>query len=371
LIADPIAMLRSPEGALMSIYLDRPSPGGFTALISDLGRQVKQAAVRRGREVEKSVDTDLRRLRSMAEQFESEATPAYALFASSLNGIWELRSLAHQPSPIAVLGSRPYLRPLRAVPRPIRTAILVADRSQARLFVGYDGEIEEICDPLTADIGKSNYGGFSGYAEHGVRARAQAVAARLWKEGGDILLERHQETAFDLLLVGGLEEAIEDVRAELHPYLRDLPHASFTVNPADVATGRLKDELAAQRVEFRRRRESSLVEEVLSAAARSDGGLLGLGPALDAVNAQGVADLIVAGEFARPGTMCPSCGYLDRADENCPVCGNAMQGVEDVISAAMDATVSSGGRVHQLMIGSALDHHGVGALTRFQIAAAG
>lgn len=371
LIADPIAMLRSPEGALVSIYLDRPSPGGFTALISELGRELKQSNSRRGREVEKSVDADLRRLRSLADQFESEATPGYALFASSLNGIWELRSLAHRPNSISVLGSRPYLRPLRAVPRPIRTAIIVADRSQARLFVGYDGEVEEICEPLTADIGKANYGGFGGYAEHGVRARAQEVANRLWKEAGDILLTRHQEAAFDLVIVGGLEESIEDIRGELHPYLRDLPHASFTVGPTDVSPGRLKDELAAQRVEFRKRRENHLVEDLLAAAGRSDGGLLGLGPALEAVNAQGVSDLVVAGEFARSGAMCPSCGYLDRTEKDCPVCGETMQAVGDVVSAAMDATVSAGGRVHQLMIGSPLDHHGVGALTRFQIAAAG
>lgn len=355
----------------MSVYLERPSPGGWGALISEMGRDLRNTASGRGREVTKSVDSDIRRLKGLAEKFESEIAPGYALFASSLDGIWELKSLAHRAGSIAVLGSRPYLRPLRAVPRPIRTAVIVADRSQARLFVGFDGNIEQLGETLTADIGKQNYGGFGGYAEHGVRARAQEVASRLWRGAGEVLLVRHQETPFDLLLVGGLEESIEDIRAALHPYLRDLPNASFTLSPTEATPQRLKSELESQRMDFRRRRENGLVEDLLGASARDDGGVVGLAATLTAVNAQGVSNLIVGGDFARPGTMCSQCGYLDRTDEDCPVCGSPMYQIDDVVSAAMDATVAAGGRVHQLMIGSALDRHGVGALIRFPVAATG
>lgn len=369
--ADPIAALRSSTGALMSVYLERPSPGGWAALITDLGRDLKGGAASRGRAVSKSVDSDLRRLKTMADRFETEVTPGYALFAAAMDGIWELKPLAHRAGSIAVLGSRPYLRPLRAVPRPIRTAVMVADRSQVRLFVGFDGDLEELVDPLTVDIGKQNYGGFGGYAEHGVRARAQEVASRLWREGGEILLTRHQETPFDLLLVGGLEESIEDIRAEMHPYLRELPSASIMLSPSDVTLSRLRSELVSQRIEFRKNRENRLVDEVLGAAARGDGGVLGLTATLAAVNAQGVSDLVVGGEFARSGMMCSDCGYIDRTNADCPVCGATMLEVDDVVSAAMDATVAAGGRISQLMIGSALDSHGVGALTRFPVAAAG
>jgi hypothetical protein len=33
----------------------------------------------------------------------------------------------------------------------------------------------------------------------------------------------------------------------------------------------------------------------------------------------------------------------------------------------MDSTVASGGRVHQLTIGSALDSHGIGVIARFEL----
>lgn len=368
LVADPIAELISPQGALISMYLERPSPGGFAALISDLGRDVRESARERSREVQKSVEADLRQIRDRADQFESESAPAYAVFASSINGIWEAKPLTHEVRSVSVLGSRPYLRPLRSIPRPIRTAILVADRSQARIFVGFDEEVEEVVTPMTADIGKSNYGGFSGYEEHGVRSRAHEVASRLWKGAGEFLLDRHQNTPFDLLLIGGQEESIDDIRSELHPYLLDLPSAAFPASPADVTPTRLRSELANQRADFRRQREFDLVEKLLASAGRENLGVMGLNSAIHAANVQGVSDLVVAGDFTRPGTMCPRCGYIDRLDETCAVCGDTMHQVNDIVSAVMDATISTGGRVHQVLVGSALDRHGIGALIRFPVA---
>jgi peptide chain release factor subunit 1 len=368
-MVDPLANLTSSEGSLLSVYLDRPSPGGYAALISDLGRVARQSVSSQSKPLQKSVDADLARLRQMADRFESEVAPAYALFASSLDGIWELKALPQPTAPVAVVGARPYLRPLRAVPRPIRTAILVADRSQARLFVGFDGEIDEIEPPITADIGKSNFGGFSGYDEHGVRARAHDIAARLWREASNEMLERHLEKPFDLLLLGGLNQSIEDIRGELHPYLLDLPFESFPASPTEISFPKLKEELALQRVAFRRRREMGLVDELLAASARRERGLLGLPDTLGAVNTHSISDLVVAGDFAKPGVLCPQCGFIARFGDRCSVCSAEMHHVPDVVSAMMDATVSSGGKVHQLMIGSALDSYGIGALTRFEVRA--
>jgi hypothetical protein len=39
--------------------------------------------------------------------------------------------------------------------------------------------------------------------------------------------------------------------------------------------------------------------------------------------------------------------------------------VDDIVAAAMEATVAAGGRTHQIVVSSPLDAHGIGALTRF------
>lgn len=367
MVADPIAELRSPAGALISMYIERPSPGGFSALIADLGRTVREAARSRARTVQKSVESDINMIREEAERFEIEAVPAYAIFASAVDGIFEIKALAHPVRSRAVLGSRPYLRPLRAAPRPSKTGVMIADRSEARVFVGYDGSIQELGKPLRTEIGKSNYGGFSGYEERTVRGRADEMAARLWREAGQRLLDRHLDVTFDSLLVGGHEESLEEIKDQLHPYLRGLPLGFFQVSPSEVAMTRIRSEIDEQNRRLREQRERDVVSKVMAAAKRGSGGVLGLAEALRASNVQAISDLVVAGSFTRPGVMCPSCGYLDRAGEKCPVCASSMHGVPDVVAALIDATVDAGGTVHQVVVGSALDREGVGALTRFDV----
>ncbi len=367
MVADPIAELRSPEGALISMYMERPSPGGFSALISDLGREVRDAARTRDRAVQKSVDADIQRIRGEAERFELEAVPAYAVFASSVNAIYQIKPLAHPVPSNSTLGSRPYLRPLRAEPRPSRTAILVADRAEARVFVGYEGSIAEVGPPLNVDAGKANYGGFAGYEEHTVRGRADEVAARLWREAGQRLFESHQEVPFDSIVIGCHDEAVDDIRNQLHPYLRALPHGAFAVSPSEVSIQRLRHQVHEQNRSIREEREMALVSTLIEGASRGTGAVVGVADTLRMGNVQGIADLVVAGSFSRPGVMCPSCGFLAREGTVCDVCEDGLHEVADVVAALIDATVEAGGLVHQVVIGSVLDRDGVGALTRFDI----
>ncbi len=367
MVTDPIAELRSPVGALISMYVERPSPGGFRALITDLGRGIRKKVAVRDRSIQKSVDSDLERIRNEAEGFELEAIPAYAIFASSVDGIFEVKPLAHPVSSTAVLGSRPYLRPLRATPRPLRTGVLVADKSEARVFVGQEGSIEEVGAALQADQGKGNYGGFSGYDEHTVRSRAEEIVARLWREAGQRLLDRHLDTPLDSLLVGGHAESIDDIRGELHPYLQELPGGSCVLVPSGASKTRLRGEIDALNSVLREKRERHVIEELLAAAGSDGRGVLGLAEVLDAANVQSISDLVVAGDFSRPGVMCPECGYLARVASECRVCGSGVHEVDDVVAALIDATIGAGGSVHQVLVGSALDKDGVGALTRFKI----
>lgn len=352
---------------MISMYMERPSPGGFSALISDLGRDVRDVARTRNREVQKSVESDISRIRDEAGRFEVEAVPSYAVFASAVDGIYQIKPLTHPVPSNSTLGSRPYLRPLRAEPRPSRTGILVADRSEARLFVGYEGSIAEVGRPMRADPGKTNYGGFAGYDEHTVRGRADEVAFRLWREAGQRLFEIHQESPFDSLLVGGHEQTVDEVRNQLHPYLRNLSFESFQVSPSEVSMARLRNEVDDLTRSIREEREVGLVSTVMEAAGRGSGAVLGLADSLRAANVQGISDLVVAGSFSRPGVMCPACGLLDRDGKVCAVCGEELHQVTDVVAALIDATVDAGGSVYQVVVGSALDREGVGALTRFQI----
>lgn len=366
-IGDPIADLRSPSGSLLSVYVDRPSPGGFAAILADLVKPLRAKAESMERRVQKSVRDDADRIRQLAGRLELDSAPGYAIFASSLDGIFMFEPLGHDTQNVAVLGPRPYLRPLRAAPRPVRSGIVVADRALARTFTGFEGVVTETGAPLEAMIGKSNYAGFAGYEEAGVRARADAETARLWKEMSARLLDSHLAQPFDYVAIGGHGETVEEIGRSLHPYLARLPRVTFVSNPQDVSPSALRSEVLVHDVDVRRHRQGALAGRVCDTAWSGGNAVLGLNAALEAANAQAIETMVVAGQFTRSGVMCSNCGHLGRTGTTCPVCGNTMFGVDDVVAAAMDATVAAGGRVFQISVASPLDVDGVGALTRFAV----
>lgn len=121
--------------------------------------------------------------------------------------------------------------------------------------------------------------------------------------------------------------------------------------------------------EMRRRRHSALAGRVCDTAWSGGNAVLGLPDVVAAANVQAIDSLVVAGPFTRSGTICDKCGHLARNGDGCPVCGAELFHIDDLVGAVMEATVGSGGSVHQLSVASPLDREGVGALTRFPLPA--
>ena len=365
---DRIADLRSRNGSLISVYASRPSPGGFGALLSDLVKPIRERSESLDRRVQKSVRADTARIHDLADQLEMDAAPSYAIFASEIDDMFVLEPLGHPAPNISTIGPRPYLRPLRAGPRAVRSGIIVADHANARTFVGMEGIVDEISSPLDADIGNRSWGGFSGYEEHTVRARADEVTSKLWREAGERLLDRHARRPFDYLAIGSHEEIIEEIARTLHPYLARLQRASFVASPQTISLPTLRSEVASMDKEMRRHRQRALAGRVCDTAWSGGNAVLGLTDVINAANVQAIDTLVVAGPFNRPGAICDACGHLTRNGETCPVCSSSLFAVDDIVAAVMESTVSAGGKVYQIDVASPLDREGVGALTRFPVA---
>lgn len=364
---DRIAGLRSRDGSLISLYAGRPSPGGFAALLSQLVKPLREKSESLGRRAQKSVRADTERIRDLAEQLEIDSAPGYAIFASELDDIFVLEPLGHLMPDVATIGPRPYMRPLRATPRPIRSGIIVADHTVARTFLAVEGIVDEVGDPVDGFVGKRDFGGFAGYDEHTVRSRADEVSSRLWREAGERLLGRHQERPFDYLAIGGHGETIEGISRQLHPYLARLQRETFTASPSNITLPALRAEVDEMDRRVRRHRHTALAGRVCDTAWSGGNAVLGLYAAIEAANAQAIDTLVVAGPFSRPGAICNECGYLTRSGTDCPVCQSHLFQVEDIVDAVMESTVAAGGAVWQLRVASPLDREGVGALVRFPV----
>lgn len=365
---DRIADLRSPSGSLISVYAGRPSPGGFAALLSDLVKPIRERAAGYERTVQKSVRNDTDLIHDLAEELELDSAPAYAIFASGLDDIFVMEPLGHHVPDVSTIGPRPYMRPLRATPRSLRSGIIVADNTLARTFTAGEGHVDEVQSRIDADVGKRSWGGFAGYEEHSVRARAEEITTKLWREAGERLVERHLEKPFDYVAIGGHEAVVEEIAKTLHPYLARLPRQTFNVNPQNFGLPALRTEVVAMDAEIRQSRQTALAGRVCDTAWSGGMALLGLQEAIDAANTQAIDTLVVAGPFSRPGVICDACGFLARDGDTCPVCGSRLFPVDDVVGALMESAVAAGGVVSQISVASPLDSHGVGALIRFPVA---
>jgi peptide subunit release factor 1 (eRF1) len=249
----------------------------------------------------------------------------------------------------------------------LRSGVLVVDHAGARVFTAWDGIVEEVGPTLSVEIGKSNYGGYSGYEEHGVRSHAGEATARMWKEAGRRLLVVHTERPLDYLALGGQEEVMEELVRNLHPYLTDLPRTRFPASPTTVTPRTLRFDVRALDAEMLRQRHSALAGRVCDVAWSGGHAVLGLAHTLEAANAQAIDTLVVAGDFATSGAICAVCSRLARSEGSCDVCGSHMFGIEDVVAASMEVTIASGGKVQQVEVPSPLDNEGIGALTRFPL----
>lgn len=361
---DPIAKFHSPGGTLISVYVNRRMPG-TRALLVDLLRQIQDRP--RDRTAEKVVRADVARLVDHASKIESEQAPAVAMFISGSDGIFEYLPLTHGVDPVASVGPRPMLRPLRSRQRPLRVGVVVADTTTAKTFVSAGESFREVGDVLTTDPGKDNFGGFAGYEEHRIRGRADEMAAKLWRDAGKRLLDIHQDQPFDLMVVGGHDEHLDAVLGQFHPYLKALPAGRMVVDSHTATEHDLAGQVARCVDEERSRRSQELLDQLLSVRDRGGDAVSGLADVLQASNAHAIDQLVVAGPFSKPGVICDSCGWLGRMAGECPVCTGEVFELDDVVSAVMDATVEAGGRVNVVDLASRLDVDGVGALLRFSL----
>ena len=93
--------------------------------------------------------------------------------------------------------------------------------------------------------------------------------------------------------------------------------------------------------------------------------MAGLGSVLSALNERRVATLLVSNGFEESGWLCP-CGALALRGPKCPVDGQEMERVDDVVSDAVDAALLEGAHIVTCEGNADLDVHGrIGALLRY------
>lgn len=361
-----VATLASPSGTLISLYVNHP-PAQTAAALADLLKPLRARAESLDRAAALSLRDSAERILALQPRLDADPSPAFAVFASEADGIFEFVSLPGRVWDVAMVGPRPYLRPWRAIPHILRVGIIVADRRTAWVHVSEDHRLVLLGEPVVGDTGKVNYGGFSGYEEHGARSRAGEETARVWKEAAGRLFAVHQEDPVDLVVLAGHQENLDEMASVLHSYLAALPQRRIVVDPRTLTEAILRERVGEAVDEVRRAYEEDLVGRIVTTAESGGLAVTGVAGVLAAVNAGAVSHLVIAGPYSKSGVVCSGCGHLARSGVECTVCGGPALDVDDVLGEAVEAALAGGGKVTHTRVASRLDASGAGALLRFPL----
>jgi len=377
--------LRQVDGRgfpILSLYLSlEPGPGTLRSIptqIKDVLSDIKASADHLPRDQRLSLREDIESLSKPSMSFTSDLGRGVAIFRSTGAGIDEHIGL---PGPVrdrAVLDGIPYLRPMEAMLDHYRRfCVVVVDARFASIFRFRMDRLESweaMRSPAMSeeDFRKANYGGFSGYDERRVRAHADELLVRHYRDVAtriDALAD--EKPGYDLLIVGGNEVHTSGVVDALRPDLVKRLAGTFVIDPHTMTAAKVLKHTERVAEAYETEEQQLLVAKLMDIAASSGAAVVGVDEATAATNRRAVETLIVQADRTTPGSVCRSCGWIAGPNEaECPACGSAVDWVPDVIDALGDSVRSSGGTVQHVIVDTRLADVEVGAFLRYQAATA-
>lgn len=268
--------------------------------------------------------------------------------------------------------NRPYVKPLADLLDSYGGyGVALVDKQGARLFYFHLGELREQEGTMGETVRRTKRGGGSQYQGRRGGTAGQTdyvaeVAERNMKESAEFAARFFAENNVRRVLIGGTEDNIAAFRSNLPKSWQSLVIGTFpmSMNANETEVLERATEIG-QKAE--RRRESKLLEAVVTGAAKGRGGVVRLDDTLGAVHEGRVQTLLVREGFRAPGYRCTGCGYLTAEEvESCPFCGNQFEEIPDAVELAVRRVMRDGGDVEILHDAGAVKEFGnIGALLRY------
>jgi peptide subunit release factor 1 (eRF1) len=252
-----------------------------------------------------------------------------------------------------------------------RVGIVLLDRAKLRLFTMSLGQVEErIREDF--DTRKVRHTKTVGMDHLASASRAQRKAdgqvhmnLRHAVKDIDWLLGRHVTRR---IVLAGLPEVTAELRGTLPKRL-----GSLVIGEIDVAVGATLDEISTAVApvgdRFERETERSIVDNLVTSAAKSTRATIGLAHTLHALNQRRVWQLVYADGVHTSGYECVNCDALFSSEDSaCALCGSPMSRVDDVVERAVDHAFRKGIGVEVIRDGEAesslINAGGIGAFLR-------
>jgi peptide chain release factor subunit 1 len=341
------------------------------------------------REARLSIREDIVRLRRTALE-EHWKPHGVGFFACSARDFFESVELPAEPRDRVLVDATPWVRPIAAVlDKAYRACVVTLDRGRA-VFWEYQVDqlapIEEIKDEVlrTADYTGGRWGGRENVTHHKVQELAKQhfrrVVDRLehlffpeldHEVQYEVVVEGRSDAVpadqrFDVLVVAEHGDQVPGFLDELSDRLREKLAGTFT-DPSVDDRGALKGQADEVLERWERDRERQQVEHVLEIEGMGGFGVTGLHTCLWAASSKAIGTLLLRDADEAPGVVCDVCGWLGESGDTCPVSGDQLRHVPDVVDQLVQSVLRNGGEVHTLEEGSVPEGRSPAAYLRFPL----
>jgi len=272
----------------------------------------------------------------------------------------------------ARLLNRPYVKPLAALLENFgHYGMALIDQQNLRLFRFHLGELAEEQKHSGEPVRHMKRGGGSQAAGRrggvaGLTRSAEETVERNLREAARQASRFFERQAVRRVLIGGTEENTQRFIEELPKRWQSLIVGTFPIE-MNAGHAQVLEKALATAQAAERKKESRLVQALITAAAKGQEGVVGLDDTLEAVHAGKVQTLVLSDGYRAPGYRCMHCGFLTAQDlETCPFCGNPIEQIPDAVELAVRRVLSDGGEVEIIPANPQLETAGrIGALLRY------
>lgn len=327
------------------------------------------------------------RLRTLLKEVDLPEDEAAVTNYFALERDWTGRSLAmfscaprkyFRAFPLAVpvrsrvfVGDQPYVKPLADLLDAYGGyGVALVDKQGARLFLFHLGELIEQEGVMGEEVRHTKRGGSSSLrgrlgGSAGQKRRNERTAARNLKDSAAFAARFFEQNHVRRVLIGGTEENVRRVQGHLPKSWQSLVVGTFPVS----MTAR-PDEVQAKALEIggqaERQRETLLVEQVITSAAKGAGGVVRLDDTLAALHEGRVQTLVVREGYRAPGYQCQGCGYITTQKiQTCPFCGKSFARIKDAVEMAVRRVLHDNGDVEIVYDNPRLQEIGIGGLLKY------
>ena len=361
-----LAEVRPERGRVLSVFLNldptefATPPARSSAITSVMTAAAHKVDAKEGlsHDERTALKADVERVREVlgGSDVAANGTRAVAVYACGPEELLEIVRLRRPVDNRVVLGRTAFVEPLVLQGTDERWLVLLSNRRAARLFVGPGDALEET-DRIVDDVHSQHDQG--GWSQLNYQRSVEKEVSDHLVHTAEVAFTLYKRRGLDRVLIGAPDELLGELKAKLHPYLKERIAGKIQV---DVENASLDDVCAAAQeaiAEHIRRCEREALDRLVESVGRGGRGAAGLAEVLDALNQARVETLLIAESFRAEGKV-DDAGMLlpPEAPDGQPVADIVEPAIEKAIEQSANALVV---RHHDDLVPLG----GIGAVLRF------